>query len=57
MHGGQRFHRGSRRRIARIRLRGNWPSPGIVLQMILGLIVMAALLLLHEWMEQTGRIS
>ena len=57
MHGGPRFDRGSKKRISRIRVRGNWPSWGLFVQMLLTLVGIVAILFMHSWMERTGRIE
>jgi hypothetical protein len=57
VHAGPRFERGSKKRLAKIRLRGNWPSFVILAQLLLALLAMAVVLYLHAWMERTGRIG
>ena len=51
--GGPRRERGSRKRVARIRLRGNWPN-----LWALTLTLLSALLLelIHWWAHATGSV-
>jgi hypothetical protein len=51
MHSSPRWDIGSRRRIARIRLRGNWPNPWAALATLLAVL---ALWLLHSCAHATG---